>query len=205
MDKVRGQTAPELLAKGESLLRKARNRAGRIKARGVPAPRPNSQKPSSCWRTAFLRSTNNYPKPGISELSELTRSEKRLRALSHALCHYASIGPRIDQAETKSIGATAPQGSPGSSTRQAKQSHQCWRRIAEHDYGGVYYVTLYNYPAAENRLRLLQTYRIWTGGLFFWARLCAKLSRKRSSPNSTKSSWPSTKEARAEPFRSRSL
>lgn len=174
VDKVRGQTAPELLAKGESLLRKGKWEQGRAELRLIEEYLPSTAEfPKAKLLLAdsyFFGSTNNYPEAQVeyqSFLNYFPRSEKRDYALYHiALCHYASIeSADRDQSETRKALETFQQllkESPGSSyAEQAKvKVTQCWRRIAEHELlVGVYYVNAYNYPAAESRLKgLLQTY-----------------------------------------------
>ncbi len=174
VDKIQGQTAPELLAKGESLLRKGKWEQGRADLRLIEEYLPSTPEfPKAKLLLAdsyFFGSTNNYPEAQVeyqSYLNYFPRSEKRDYALYHiALCHYASIeSADRDQAETKKALETFQQllkESPGSSYAEQAKSKvtQCWRRISEHELlVGVYYVNAYNYPAAENRLKgLLQTY-----------------------------------------------
>ena len=174
VDKTHGQTAPELLAKGESLLRKGKWEQGRVNLRLIEEYLPSTPEfPKAKLLLAdsyFFGSTNNYPEAQVeyqSFLNYFPRSEKRDYALYHiALCHYASIeSADRDQAETKKALETFQQllkESPGSTyAEQAKiKVTQCWRRIAEHELlVGVFYVNIYNYPAAETRLKgLIETY-----------------------------------------------
>lgn len=174
VDKIHGQTAPELLAKGESLLRKGKWEQGRADLRLIEEYLPSTPEfPKAKLLLAdsyFFGSTNNYPEAQVeyqSFLNYFPRSDKRDYALYHiALCHYASIeSADRDQAETKKALETFQQllkESPGSTyAEQAKTKvTQCWRRIAEHELlVGIFYVNTYNYPAAENRLKgLLQAY-----------------------------------------------
>ncbi len=174
IDKIHGQTAPELLAKGESLMRKGKWEQGRADLRLIEEYLPATPEfPKAKLLLAdsyFFGSTNNYPEAQVeyqSFLNYFPRSEKRDYALYHiGLCHYASIeSADRDQAETKKALETFQQllkESPGSTySEQAKSKvTQCWRRIAEHELlVGVFYVNTYNYPAAESRLKgLLQTY-----------------------------------------------
>lgn len=174
VDMVHGQTAPELLAKGESLLRKGKWEQGRTQLRLIEEYLPSTPEfPKAKLLLAdsyFFGSTNNYPEAQLeyqSFLNYFPRSEKRDYALYHiALCHYASIeSADRDQAETKKALETFQQllkESPGSTYADQAKSKvtQCWRRIAEHELlVGIYYVNAYNYPASESRLKgLLQTY-----------------------------------------------
>ena len=174
VDKIHGQTAPELLAKGEALLRKGKWEQGRVNLRLIEEYLPSTPEfPKAKLLLAdsyFFGSTNNYPEAQVeyqSFLNYFPRSEKRDYALYHiALCHYASIeSADRDQAETKKALETFQQllkESPGSTyAEQAKiKVTQCWRRIAEHELlVGVFYVNIYNYPAAETRLKgLIETY-----------------------------------------------
>lgn len=174
VDKIHGQTAPELLAKGESLLRKGKWEQGRAELRLIEEYLPSTPEfPKAKLLLAdsyFFGSTNNYPEAQVeyqSFLNYFPRSEKRDYALYHiALCHYASIeSADRDQAETKKALETFQQllkESPGSTYAEQAKSKitQCWRRIAEHELlVGVFYMNTGNYPAAETRLKgLLETY-----------------------------------------------
>ena len=173
-DKIQGQTAEELLAKGESLLRKGKWEQGRAELRLIEEYLPSTPEfPKAKLLLAdsyFFGSTNNYPEAQVeyqSFLNYFPRSEKRDYALYHiALCHYASIeSADRDQSETNKALETFQQllrESPGSTYAEQARNKvtQCWRRIAEHELlVGVYYVNAYNYPAAEVRLKgLLQSY-----------------------------------------------
>lgn len=173
-DKIHGQTAQELLAKGESLLRKGKWEQGRAELRLIEEYLPSTAEfPKAKLLLAdsyFFGSTSNYPEAQVeyqSFLNYFPRSDKRDYALYHiALCHYASIeSADRDQAETRKALETFQQllkESPGSSYAEQAKSKvtQCWRRIAEHELlVGVYYVNAFNYPAAESRLKgLLQAY-----------------------------------------------
>ncbi len=174
VDKTQGQTAPELLAKGEALLRKGKWEQGRAQLRLIEEYLPSSPEfPKAKLLLAdsyFFGSTNNYPEAQVeyqSYLNYFPRSERRDYVLYHiALCHYAAImTSERDQSETKKAMETFQQllkESPGSVyAEQAKAKViQCWRRIAEHELlVGIYYVNSYDYPAAESRLKgLLETY-----------------------------------------------
>ncbi len=174
VDKVHGQTAPELLAKGEAQLKQGKWAAGRATLQLIEEYLPSSAEfPKAKLLVAdsyFFGSTSNYPEAQVeyqSYLNYFPRSEKRDYALYHiALCHYASIeSAERDQNETRKALETFQQllkespGSPYAEQTKTKVT-QCWRRIAEHELlVGVFYVNSYNYPAAEQRLKaLLETY-----------------------------------------------
>ncbi len=174
VDKIQGQTAPDLLAKGESLLRKGKWEQGRATLRLIEEYLPSTPEfPKAKLLLAdsyFFGSTNNYPEAQVeyqSYLNYFPRSERRDYALYHiGLCHYAAIETaERDQSETKKAMESFQQllkESPGSVYAEQTKSKitQCWRRISEHELlVGIYYVNTYDYPAAENRLRnLLVTY-----------------------------------------------
>ena len=174
VDRTQGQTAPELLAKGEGLLRKGKWEQGRATLRLIEEYLPSTPEfPKAKLLLAdsyFFGSTNNYPEAQVeyqSYLNYFPRSDRRDYALYHiALCHYAAIeSAERDQTETKKAMETFQQllkESPGSAYAEQAKSKvtQCWRRVAEHELlVGIFYVNTYNYPAAESRLRnLLETY-----------------------------------------------
>lgn len=174
VDKIHGQTAPQLLAQGETLLRRGKWEQGRAQLRLIEEYLPSTPEfPKAKLLLAdsyFFGSTNNYPEALVeyqSFLNYFPRADRRDYALYHmALCHYASIeSAERDQAETKKALELFQQllkESPGSAyADQAKEKvTQCWRRISEHELlVGIYYVNTYDYPAAEKRLKdLLETY-----------------------------------------------
>ncbi len=118
----------------------------------------------------FFQSSPSFPEAEVeytSFLNYFPRHELRDYALYHrALCHFSSIeSAERDQTETRKalegfqqLLAESP-GSPYAGEAKAKVV-QCWRRIAEHELVvGVFYVNVYYYPGAEQRLKaLLETY-----------------------------------------------
>lgn len=118
----------------------------------------------------FFQPSPSFPEAEVeyaSFLNYFPRHELRDYALYHrALCHFSSIeSAERDQAETRKalegfqqLLAESP-GSPYAGEARAKVL-QCWRRIAEHELVvGIFYVNVYYYPGAEQRLKaLLETY-----------------------------------------------
>jgi outer membrane protein assembly factor BamD len=118
----------------------------------------------------FFQPSPSFPEAEVeyaSFLNYFPRHELRDYALYHrALCHFSSIeSAERDQSETRKalegfqqLLAESP-GSPYAGEARAKVL-QCWRRIAEHELVvGIFYVNVYYYPGAEQRLKaLLETY-----------------------------------------------
>ncbi|HEY3401056.1 MAG TPA: outer membrane protein assembly factor BamD [Geothrix sp.] len=118
----------------------------------------------------FFQGSPSFPEAEVeysSFLNYFPRHELRDYALYHrALCHFSSIeSAERDQTETRKALEgfqqllTESPGSPYAGEAKAKIL-QGWRRIAEHELVvGIFYVNVYYYPGAEQRLKaLLETY-----------------------------------------------
>lgn len=170
----KGVSAAELLSTADRLMKQGKFDEARRSLRTLEENLPGSPEfPRAkimLGDSYFFQSSPSYPEAEVeyqSFLNYFPRSDMRDYAMYHkALCHFSAIeSAERDQTETRKALASFQQlltespGSPYATEAKAKIT-QCWRRIAEHELQvGIFYVNVFDYPAAEHRLKdLLVTY-----------------------------------------------
>jgi outer membrane protein assembly factor BamD len=170
----KGVTAAELLGTADRLMKQGKydeaRRSLRVLEENLPGSAEFPRAKIMLGDSYFFQGSPSYPEAEVeyqSFLNYFPRSEMRDYVLYHkALCHFSAIeSAERDQAETRKALAAFQQllaespGSPYATEAKAKIT-QCWRRIAEHELQvGIFYVNIFDYPAAERRLKdLLVTY-----------------------------------------------
>lgn len=170
----KGVTAGELLGTADRLMKQGKydeaRRSLRVLEENLPGSPEFPRAKIMLGDSYFFQGSPSYPEAEVeyqSFLNYFPRSEMREYALYHkALCHFSAIeSAERDQTETRKALAAFQQllaeapGSPYATEAKAKIV-QCWRRIAEHELQvGIFYVNIFDYPAAVQRLKeLLVTY-----------------------------------------------
>jgi len=164
----KGVTAAELLEKADHLMKQGKydeaRRSLRVLEENLPGSAEFPRAKIMLGDSYFFQGSPSYPEAEVeyqSFLNYFPRSEMRDYALYHkALCHFSAIeSAERDQAETRKALTSFQQllaespGSPYATEAKAKIT-QCWRRIAEHELQvGIFYVNVFDYPAAERRLK----------------------------------------------------
>jgi outer membrane protein assembly factor BamD len=164
----KGVTAPELLSTADRLMKQGKydeaRRSLRVLEENLPGSDEFPKAKIMLGDSYFFQGSPSYPEAEVeyqSFLNYFPRSEMRDYALYHkALCHFSAIeSADRDQTETRKALASFQQllaespGSPYATEAKAKVV-QCWRRIAEHELQvGIFYVNIFDYPAAERRLK----------------------------------------------------
>ncbi|HEX9011530.1 MAG TPA: outer membrane protein assembly factor BamD [Holophagaceae bacterium] len=164
----KGVTAAELLATSDRLMKQGKydeaRRSLRVLEENLPGSAEFPKAKIMLGDSYFFQGSPSYPEAEVeyqSFLNYFPRSDMRDYALYHkALCHFSAIeSAERDQAETRKALASFQQllaESPGSpyATEAKAKIVQCWRRIAEHELQvGIFYVNIFDYPAAERRLK----------------------------------------------------
>ena len=164
----KGVSAAELLGTADRLMKQGKydeaRRSLRVLEENLPGSAEFPRAKIMLGDSYFFQGSPSYPEAEVeyqSFLNYFPRSEMRDYALYHkALCHFSAIeSAERDQAETRKALASFQQllaespGSPYATEAKAKIT-QCWRRIAEHELQvGIFYVNVFDYPAAERRLK----------------------------------------------------
>ncbi len=164
----KGVSAAELLGTADRLMKQGKydeaRRSLRVLEENLPGSAEFPRAKIMLGDSYFFQGSPSYPEAEVeyqSFLNYFPRSEMRDYALYHkALCHFSAIeSAERDQAETRKALSSFQQllaespGSPYATEAKAKIT-QCWRRIAEHELQvGIFYVNVFDYPAAERRLK----------------------------------------------------
>ena len=167
-------TAAQLLAKGETELKRKKWETGRNTLKLIEEFLPSSEEfPAAKLLLAdsyFYSNRSSYPEAEVeysSFLNYFPRHPQREYVMYRiALCRFATImdGERDQSATHRALEAfdRMLQESPGTpyATDAREKVSQCWRRLAEHELAvGIFYVNSYQFAAAEARLKgMLETY-----------------------------------------------